>query len=98
MNSMNDNVKENGLVYLNVFSASDFRREKCQVLENFECLEDNVFHNLLDDSYMSFYTKDEILGVFDGFKTLFVSDECFLDERVLSFLKSSSLRFLLKSC
>lgn len=77
MNSMKDNVKENGLVYLNVFSASDFRREKCQVLENFECLEDNVFHNLLDDSYMSFYTKDEILGVFDGFKTLFVSDECF---------------------
>lgn len=79
MNSMKDNVKENGLVYLNVFSASDFRREKCQALENFEYLEDNVFHNLLDDFYMSFYTKDEILGVFDGFRTLFVSDESFLD-------------------
>lgn len=79
MKSMKDNVKKNGLVYLNVFSVRDPRFEKCKGLNNFECLDCNVFHNLKDDSYMSFFERDEILDVFDGFKTLLICDDYSLD-------------------
>lgn len=33
-----------------------------------------------DDTYISFFSKEEILSLFDGFKTLLISEEYFLDE------------------
>lgn len=45
----------------------------------FEKLDNNIFHNTLNDTYMSYFIKEEILDFFDGFETIFVSDEYSLD-------------------
>ena len=47
--------------------------------DNFELLDNNVFHNKVNDTYISFFTKDEILDIFSGLKTVYVSQEYSLD-------------------
>lgn len=46
---------------------------------DFEKLDNNIFHNISNDTYMSYFTKDEILELFDGFETILISDEYSLD-------------------
>lgn len=73
------NLKENGLVYITVFSTNDDSMDKKLINNNFEKLDNNVFHNTLSDTYMSYFTKDELLELFDGLETILISDEYSLD-------------------
>lgn len=79
MHSMKNNLKNNGLIYINVFSIEDPMFKKHLSSDNFELLDNNVFHNKVNDTYISFFTKDEILDVFSGLKTVYVSQEYSLD-------------------
>lgn len=73
------NLKNNGLVYITVFSTNDDSMNKKLANNDFEKLDNNIFHNTLDDTYMSYFTKDEILELFDGFETILILDEYSLD-------------------
>ena len=68
---MKNNVKENGLIYITVFSNSP----------DFKQLKNNIFHNKIHDTYISFFTKEEIKNLFSDFKPLLITESYFLDER-----------------
>ena len=74
-----DNLKNNSLIYINVFSIEDPMFKKHLSSDNFELLDNNVFHNKVNDTYISFYTKDEILDTFSDLKTVYISHEYSLD-------------------
>lgn len=80
INNIKNNLKENGLVYISVFSLNDPKLENGIHSTNFELLNNNILHNIINDTYISFFSKEEILSLFDGFKTLLISEEYFLDE------------------
>lgn len=77
--NIKSNLKTNGLAYISVFSIDDpsldFRKNNPDFYE----LENNVFHKKSDDTYMSYFSKDEILNLFSDFTTIFISDESSLD-------------------
>lgn len=77
-------IKTNGIVYIYVFSVNDPKLEKYMNLPEFEVLEKNILHNKSEDTYVSFFTKEEILNLFSDFKTICISDEyCLnLDDKV----------------
>lgn len=79
MNSMKESVKQNGLVYLHVFSIEDPKFKIHSNSQNFEFLDNNMFHNKVNDTYISFFTKEEILNIFSDLKTIHISQEYFLD-------------------
>lgn len=79
INNMKSNLKENGLVYISVFSTENPSFHKKLDNDNFEILENNMLHNKSDDTYTSFFTKEEILELFSEFKTILISDEYSLD-------------------
>lgn len=79
MHSMKDNINQYGLVYVSVFSTQDPKFNKVSSSEHFDVLDNNVFHNKINDTYLSFFTKEEILDIFSGFTTIFVSDKYSLD-------------------
>ena len=39
----------------------------------------NIFHNIENDTYISFFTKEEIQNLFNAFETISISEEYFLD-------------------
>ena len=45
-----------------------------------DLLDNNIFHNKINDTYISFFTKDEILALFEGFKALYISQEYSLEQ------------------
>ena len=77
--SMKDNINQNGLVYISVFSTQDPKFNKVSSSEHFDVLENNVFHNIINDTYISFFTKEEILDIFKGFETIYISEEYSLE-------------------
>ena len=79
MDSMKNNLKNDGLVYISLFSTDDPKFEKFSNLDNFEILDNNICHNKLDDTYISFFTKKEILNIFSDFETIFISEEYCLE-------------------
>lgn len=79
MKDMKNNLKENGLIYLYIFSTDDLMFKKNYSSENFDILENNILHNKINDTYISFYTKDEILNIFSDLKTIYISEEYSLD-------------------
>lgn len=79
--NMKNNVKENGLIYITVFSTEDFRIKKFSNNPDFEELENHIFHNKIHDTYISFFTKEEIKNLFSDFKPLLITKSYFLDER-----------------
>ena len=79
MKDMKNNLKENGLIYLHIFSIDDPKFKKSSSSENFEILENNIFHNTVNDTYISFFTKDEISSIFSDLKTVCISEEYSLD-------------------
>lgn len=72
-------LKVNGLVYISVFSISDPSLKFMSENHSFEILDNNIAHKLDDNTYFSYFSKDEILKSFHDFKTIFVSDVCCLD-------------------
>ena len=79
MYSIKENLKENGLIYISVFSCNDPKFEQKANSNEFETLENNIFHNKINDTYISFFKKEEILNIFKDFKTILISDDYFLD-------------------
>ena len=69
------NLKPNGLVYISVFSEKDPGLNK----NDFDRLDHNIFHNRLENTYISYFSRNEILKQFSDFTTILVSDEYSLD-------------------
>lgn len=72
-------LRPNGLVYVSVFSVDDPSLIFRSASSNFEALDNNVFHDLVNDTFFSYFSKEEVLSLFSGFDTVFVSDEFGLD-------------------
>ena len=79
INDIKNNIKTNGLVYIHVFSIEDPRYKKHANSPNFEVVDNNIFHNIINDTYVSFFTKEEMLDLFSDFKTIYISQEYSLD-------------------
>ena len=77
--NIKSNLKTNGLAYISVFSIDDTSLDFRKNNPDFYELENNVFHKKSDDTYMSYFSKDEILNLFSDFTTIFISDEYSLD-------------------
>lgn len=77
--NIKDGLKTNGLVYIYVFSVEDPKLIKHSMSPDFEVLENNILHNKINDTYVSFFTKEEILELFSDFKTISISSEYSLD-------------------
>ena len=73
--NIKSNIKINGIVYIYVFSLNDPKYQKNSISSEFELLENNIFHNKIADTYISFFTKEEILNLFEDFKTICICDE-----------------------
>ena len=78
--SMKENLRINGLIYICVFSKEDPKFNKHLNSNDMELLDNNIFHNKINDTYISFFTKDEILALFEGFKALYISQEYSLEQ------------------
>lgn len=77
--NIKNNLKSDGLVYISVFSLEDPSFNfKCNN-PDFDTLENNVFHKISDNTYSSYFSKNEILELFSDFDTIFISDEYSLD-------------------
>ena len=73
------NLKPNGLVYISVFSEKDPGLNKKENNTDFDRLDHNIFHNHIENTYISYFSKNEILKLFSDFTTIFISDEYSLD-------------------
>lgn len=80
--NIKNNIKNNGIVYISVFSLEDPRFNKPSTSSDFEILDNNILHNKVNDTYVSFFSKDEVLNLFSDFKTIFVSEEYCLEQNV----------------
>ena len=80
--NIKNNIKNNGIVYISVFSLEDPKFSKHSTSSDFEILDNNILHNLVNDTYISFFSKKEILNLFSDFKTIFVSEEYCLEQNV----------------
>ena len=79
--NIKNNIKNNGIVYISVFSLEDPRFIKYSTSSNFEILDNNILHNKIDDTYVSFFSKEEVLSLFSDFKTLLISDSYCLEQK-----------------
>lgn len=77
--NIEENLKSNGLVYISVFSLEDPKLIRHTNSPNFEILENNIFHHTVNDTYVSFFAKNEILDLFSDFKTISIAEEYCLD-------------------
>ena len=68
-----------GLVYISVFSISDPSIKRKESNPDCEMLNNNIIYNKSENTYMSYYTKKEILNLFEDFKTIMISDEFSID-------------------
>lgn len=80
--NIKNNLKNNGIVYISVFSLEDPKFSKYSTSSDFEILDNNILHNKVNDTYVSFFSKDEVLNLFSDFKTIFVSEEYCLEQNV----------------
>lgn len=78
--NIKSNIKDKGLVYINVFSIEDPKFIRSSISSDLEKLDNNILHNKIYDTYVSFFAKDEILNLFSDFKTIFISEEYSLDQ------------------
>ena len=79
INNIKSCLKLNGLVYIHVFSSDDPRLKLHANSKDFEVLENNILHNTVNDTYISFFTKNEILDLFKNFKTISITEDYSLD-------------------
>ena len=80
--NIKNNLKNNGIVYISVFSLEDPKFSKYSTSSDFEILDNNILHNKVNDTYVSFFSKDEVLNLFSDFKTIFVSEEYCLEQNL----------------
>ena len=67
MKSMKENIKKNGLIYINVFSTQDPRLTKNSTSKDFEVLDNNVLHNKINDTYPDIIWFKQGIFVITGF-------------------------------
>ena len=79
--NIKNNIKNNGIVYISVFSLEDPRFIKHSMSSDFQILDNNILHNKINDTYVSFFSKEEVLSLFSDFKTLLISDSYFLEKK-----------------
>ena len=79
INNIKTNLMPHGLVYIDIFSTNDPGLLMKENNPNFSKIDNNIFHNHLDDTYISYFSKDEILELFSDFTTILISDEYSLD-------------------
>lgn len=75
LKNIRNNIKIGGIVYLYVFSLDDPKFKKYLNSTEFDNLENNIFHHKTSDTYVSFFSKNEILDLFKEFETICISDE-----------------------
>lgn len=73
------NIKQNGLIYISVFSINDPSLYRKENSNNFDKLDNNIFHKKSDDTYTSYFSKYEILEFFSDFTTILITDEYSMD-------------------
>lgn len=78
--NIKDNIKYKGLVYIHIFSLEDPKYIRHSTSSDFEILDNNILHNKINDTYVSFFTKEEVLTLFNDFKTILISEEYCLDQ------------------
>lgn len=72
-------LKKNGLVYISVFSTDEPTLQFKRSHPDFKALENNVFFRLSNNTYSSYFSKNEILEIFSNFTTISIIDEYSLD-------------------
>lgn len=77
--NIKNNIKQNGLVYISVFSTEDPSLQVKLCNPDFDILENNIFHKISDNTYSSYFSKKEILDLFSDCDTIFISDEYSID-------------------
>ena len=79
--NIKNSLKNNGIVYISVFSLDDRRFNKHCTSSGFEILDNNILHNKINDTYVSFFSKEEVLNLFSDFKTILISDSYYLEQK-----------------
>lgn len=79
VNEIKENLSVNGLVYIAVFSTSDPGNSRLYSNPNYEYVSNNIFHDKVNNTYMSYFSQPEILDLFSGFETILISEEYSLD-------------------
>ena len=69
--NIKNNIKNNGIVYISVFSLEDPKFSKYSTSSDFEILDNNILHNKVNDTYVSFFSKDEEMCIRDRFISIF---------------------------
>lgn len=78
--NIKNGLKPNGIAYINVFSVEDPKLAQKEHSKNLKFLKNNMIHHLYNDTYVSFFSKKEILSLFKDFKTLCISEEYSLEQ------------------
>ena len=77
------NIKEGlcpgGMVYVSVFSIADSGFKKRELNSDYDELDNDIFYKTTENTYMSYFTRKEILNLFADLKTIMISDEFSLD-------------------
>jgi SAM-dependent methyltransferase len=70
-------LKKGGFVYIGVFSIDDPGYERARKL--LEVVEENTFYSPRRGSFIHYFTREEVLSLFAGFKVIYYADGTELD-------------------
>lgn len=70
-------LKKDGFVYIGIFSLDDPGYERAKKI--LEVVEENTFYSPKRDSFIHYFTKDEILSLFADFKVIYYAQGTELD-------------------
>lgn len=74
---MKNGLKNEGLIYLAVFSVDDPGHEKAE--KNLQVVGENTFYSKKKDYYIHYYTKEEVLSIFSDLKVIYCTQGTALD-------------------
>ncbi|MEA3319540.1 MAG: class I SAM-dependent methyltransferase [Bacillota bacterium] len=77
INKVRDGLKNNGLIYIDAFDVNDPMIERYQ--KKFEEVSKNTFYRPKLDTYIHFFTKEELEQIFINYKKIKESQMYFLD-------------------
>lgn len=70
-------LKKDGLVYIGTFSLHDPSYERAK--KNLEVVGENTFYSTKRDSFIHYFTKEEVLSLFADFKVIYYAEGTGLD-------------------
>lgn len=79
INNIKFGLKKSGLVYISLFSTEDPSLSFKLNPPHFDVIENNIFYDKATNTYISHFTKDEVLQLFCDFTTVLISDEYIMD-------------------